>query len=320
MGISREQDDLRVTPLTRDVAFNRHSKDGGKHVSPFSQDRVDIGTDGIVVKLIQGINEDQLRTTLGHAVLATIGVDPDEPPEALPWEEMFKGGLQTALESQVIVFEVAGVSRTATHQIVRSRRAAFHQQSQRASYMGNAPNTRMPESVWLNQRARRAFLLARDYALDAYRIACNEDVAYQDARFILPEGTETYIMCEYSIREFQALYAYRACSMFQWEICHTVREMKRVLVEQHPWIDQYIRISCQTTEVCSRCNGTGVDIAWALGPEDDRVMCPQCGGSGYMGNKCTFQGWENVEDQCTFPWAQEELRVYKPDRSLRIGG
>ena len=72
-------------------------------------------------------------------------VDPLEPDK--DWEEMLKGGLQTALESQTIVFAVSGVSRTCTHQLVRSRRAAFHQQSQRASYVGDHPEMRMPESV-----------------------------------------------------------------------------------------------------------------------------------------------------------------------------
>jgi len=276
--------ELADNTVLSDKPFNKHSVNTRHQVSPLNDDRIDIGVENIVVNLIQGIDEDALRTTLGRSVLATLGVDPESPPEKLPWEEMFKGGLQTALESQVVVFEVSGVSRTCTHQLVRSRRAAFHQQSQRASFMGNFPDIRMPQSVAANSEARIAFERAVYYARMAYQVAANQDIAYQDARFILPEGTETYIMCEYPLREFMNAYAYRACTMFQWEIQYVFRRMGEMLVEAHPWIEPYIKITCEKTHVCE------------------------------------FQGWERVEGHCEFPWAKEENRRYKPDPSLRIDG
>ncbi len=192
------------------------------------------------------------------------------------WEEMLKGGLQTALETQVIVFAVSGVSRTCTHQLVRSRKAAFHQQSQRASYMGDEPEFRMPESIWRNTRARGAFLRLAMESWYTYRVCCEEDISYQDARFALLEGSTNFILLEYPVREFLNVYAYRACSMFQWEIVEVMRKAKEVLVEAHPWIEPYVKISCE-------------------GPK-----------------RCTFQGWESVEGQCDLPWAKDETRTFKP--------
>lgn len=270
--------------LLRDKAFNRHTLNDGHHVSPYDNGRVDIGLDNIKVNMIQGIDEASFKRTLSRAQKATIGVDPDAPEDEGDWEEMLKGGLQTALESQTIIFEVTGVARAATHQIVRSRRAAFHQQSMRASYFGERPDFRMPASVARDPVTREAFEKAIVAVHDAYRIACERDVSYQDARYILPTGTETYIMCEYNVREFLALYAYRACSMFQWEICSIVREMGKLLAEAHPWLAPYIKISCETTS----------------GPAE------------YGGHKCTFQGWEDVEEGCDFPWAKYENRTFQP--------
>jgi len=241
------------------------------------------GVDGIIVNLVQGIDEISFKRTLSKSVRATLGVDPAEVENEDVWEEMLKGGLQTALESQTVVFEVSGVSRTCTHQLVRSRRAAFHQQSQRASFMGVEPNVRMPKSVANNPKVVHAFKEAFEASAIAYETACNEDIAYQDARFILPEATETYILCEYPLREFLNAYAYRACTMFQWEIQYVFREMGRVLSEAHDWLEPYIRITCENTK------------------------------------KCHFQGWETIEGFCPFPWAKEDNRVYKPDPSLRIG-
>jgi len=192
---------------------------------------------------------------------------------------MLKGGLQTALESQVVVFAVSGVSRTCTHQLVRSRRAAFHQQSQRASWMGDWPEFRMPETVWLAPRhVRDAWIKALYVAHVAYQVACDANVPYQDARFILPEGTTTFIMCEYPVREFLAVYAYRACTMFQWEIRDVFRKMGSLLSDRYPWLEPYIKISCEKSHVCE------------------------------------FQGWERVEGFCPLPWAREDNRRFRSDK------
>lgn len=355
---SRETEDLRETNLLRDVAFNRHSMNDGEHVSPADNNTMQIGADGIIVKLVQGIDVDAFKRTLSMATRATIGVDldvalpgefevcqeyaswvssPDNPlhkrRNTMPachtlhkyrdqgvwlgkvagvagedWEEMLKGGLQTALETQVIVFAVSGVSRTCTHQLVRTRSASFHQQSQRASYYGDHPEVRMPESVWRNPKARRAFMEALDAADEAYRIACDEDISYQDARYILTEGTTNYILCEYSVREFLNVFAYRGCSMFSWEIVHVMREMRRLLIAEYPWLEPYVKISCEKTGPARV--PTFVEI-----PERGKMPVMSGGNSATMevAHHCTFQGWENVEGQCDFPWAREEARTFKPE-------
>lgn len=283
--------------LLADVAFNRHSMNDGHHVSPSDNNMVQVGTDAVAVQLIQGIDEDAFRRTLSAAVRATVGLDMTQPIEAEgDWEEMLKGGLQTALESQTIVFGVSGVSRTCTHQLVRSRRAAFHQQSQRAGYMGDAPEVRMPESVYKNPIAREAFLRATAEAWKAYQIITDQDISYQDARFTLPEGTTNFIMLEYPVREFLNVYAYRACSMFQWEIVEVMRKAKEVLIEAHPWLEPYVKISCEKTGP--------VKIETPAG--DGMVKAE------FLEHHCTFQGWEDVDGQCDFPWAKHEARTFKP--------
>lgn len=290
-------EDLGVTTaLLRDVAFNRHSMNDGHHVSPSDNHTIQIGVDGIKVALVQGINEEQFKKTLSAAVRATVGLDMSQPIDAEgDWEEMLKGGLQTALETQTIVFAVGGVSRTCTHQLVRTRKAGMHQQSQRAGYMGDGPECRMPESIWRIPEARNEFFRAVMGCWRAYRRICDLDVSYQDARFVLPEGTTNFILLEYPIREFLNVYAYRGCSMFQWEIVHTMREMRRVLLEAHPWMEPYVKISCEKT-------GPAVIRGVSQGDAGESVA-----------HHCTFQGWEDVEGQCDFPWAKHEARTFKPE-------
>lgn len=302
---SRQWAEVDDDPLVSDVAFNRHSMNDGEHVSPFDNGKVQVGKDGIEVVLAQGIDEAALRRTLSMATRATIGIDISDPSvmtDTGDSEEMFKGGLQTALETQTIVFAVKGVSRTCTHQLVRSRRAAFHQQSQRASYMGDQPECRMPESVWKNRRARDAFLDALMMSWHAYRVCCDEDISYQDARFALLEGTNNFIMLEYPIREFLNVYAYRACYMFQWEISHVMHLCREALIKAHPFMEPYVKISCEKTPPVTVALGYPDDPDGSVGGVRD-VTLP---------HQCTFQGWEDVEGQCPFSWAKHEARVFKP--------
>lgn len=291
-------------PLTKDVAFNRRSFGlEDTHKSPYDNGMIQIGTDGLEIRLVQGIDEESFKRTLSMAVRATKGVDITYglPEIHDDWEEMLQGGLQTALESQVVIFAVQGASRTATHQLVRSRRAAFHQQSQRASYLGTHPEVRVPESVWrAPEHVWNSWMAAIMAAHDAYDIAVEADISYQDARFILPEGTTSFIMLEYPVREFLAVYAYRACSMFQWEICRIIRECGELLKNAHPWLAPYIKISCQTTRGSLDKPPEG---------EDPLVVL-----SGKYDHHCTFQGWEEVEHQCHFPWARESNRSFRSER------
>jgi flavin-dependent thymidylate synthase len=332
-----------------DNSFNSHEKNDGTHVSPYDNGRVYAGLDGLEVRLIQGVDEGNLKRVLSRTLRATTGISPDEKVRPDEWEEMMRGGLQSALESQVIVFEVHNASRALTHQLVRTRKAAFHQQSQRATWYGDHPDARWPESI-VNPpegRTEEALLLfdawqqAQLAAWRAYRMACHAGISYQDARFILPEGTVNYIICEYSLREFINVYAYRACSMFMWEMVGVMRKMGKLLVEAHPFLEPYIKISCEKGSLCNLCKGSGYvwedgvaadpdevraylatvddpDAVWAV--NDQRIeQCPECKGNGSRERKCTFQGWENVEGQCDFPWAKQTNRVFLPTPRYRIG-
>jgi flavin-dependent thymidylate synthase len=302
---TRAYEDRHQSELTRDVAFNRHSMNDGHHVSPYDNARIVVGDDEIVVQLVQGLDMDSLKRVLSKATRATIGIDLrayDEDDR--DWEEMMEGGLQTALESQVIVFEVSGVSRASTHQIVRTRKAAFHQQSMRASFYGVQPEFRMPESIWnLSNDVREKWATAVRASHEAYAAACAEDASYQDARYILPEGTTNYIMCEYTLREFMNVYAYRGCSMFQWEIVSVMRAMRQILVGKYPWLDKYIRISCEQTR---GSKDTGLADEWV--EQNPHAMDDDLREA--FAHTCTFQGWEQVEGQCSFPWARDTNRTF----------
>jgi hypothetical protein len=307
--------------ITRDVAFNRKSF-GGVEIQNPDQNKIHVGLDDIEVTLEQDFRDEELAHFFSFAINATRGIDPRNPPDEVDWEEMMRGGLQTAVKRINISFAVYGASRTATHQIVRSTRANFHQQSQRAHYYGDRPSVRMPESFvgkttsakvnwdlgprlgatipFKECRIDEEFEQLVEHAAWFYRLATEADISYQDARFGLLEGTANFILCEYSLDEFINLYAYRACSMFQWEIQYIVREMRRVLLDAHPWLEPYIKISCERTN----------------GAKDGQASGEHRVGDDKYAHTCTFQGWEEVEGQCDFPWARESNRSFRSERHV----
>lgn len=318
-----------VTPLLlADKGFNNHALNTGSNVSPYDEGAVLVGVDGLEIRLLQGVDEASFKRVLSRALRATTGIHPDEPITDLDGDadEMMKGGLQAALETQTIVFQITGASRALTHQLVRSRRAGFHQQSQRATWYGDRPNFREPQSVHMNQAAREAWDKALLACWEAYKVACDNGISYQDARYILPEGTTNYILCEYTIREFINFFGYRGCSMFLWEMVAAARSMRTVLLDAHPFLAPYVKISCEKGSDCEWCVNGKVDIrmhlprgeAWVDGINDGDD-CPKCSGIG-SDRKCTFQGWENVEGVCSFPWAQQSNRTFLPNPRFRIGG
>jgi hypothetical protein len=131
-------------------------------------------------------------------------------------------------------------------------------------------------------------------------------VSYQDARYILPEGTTNYIMLEYPLREFIAVYAYRGCAMFQWEIVSVMRAARQILVAQYDWLEPYIKISCEKTK------GSLDSPDWIRDDEGNlHPRNPEIGDKEAYSHTCTFQGWESVEGQCPFPWARENNRQFR---------
>lgn len=242
-------------------------------VSPLNQGRIDSGTENIVVNILDWPDEKRMKILLSKMVKATVGCDPNEIISDEIGEELFKGGLQSGLEAFVVSFEISGLSRALTHQLVRTRKATFHQQSLRYVYMGENFNVRMPQKIADNPEARRIFEEYVENARRAYQQLCELNIDFQDARFVCPIGTETYIVAEFPLKVFMDTYAYRACPMMLWENTFVFREMRKQLLEKLPFLEPFIKITCEKTK------------------------------------KCMFQGWESTDGACDFEWNRE--RVFK---------
>jgi len=127
-----------------------------------------------------------------------------------------KLGHLSVFEHISFTFAIEGISRACSHQFVRHRLFAFTQQSQRYVKERDFPFV-VPETVKENPEAEKVFLKAMEYIAEAYD-KLSALVPIEDARFVLPNATETKIVATANARELMHFFSLRLDEHAQWEI------------------------------------------------------------------------------------------------------
>lgn len=133
-------------------------------------------------------------------------------------EKIMSLGHQSVLEHASFTFGIEGISRAASHQLVRHRIASFSQQSQRYVSHKEQFAAVIPPTI-----AERPELLSRFQeqlaALHAaYADLLHAGIPAEDARYILPNATETKIIVTMNARTLLHFFELRCCERAQWEI------------------------------------------------------------------------------------------------------
>ncbi len=161
-------------------------------------------------------------------------------------EKIMSLGHQSVLEHASFTFGIDGVSRVTTHQLVRHRIASFSQQSQR--YVSH---TKRFAAVIPPTIAERPEILARFEAQmtalhQAYAEMVAAGVPAEDARYILPNATETKILVTMNARELLHFFSLRCCERAQCEIRAMALEMLRLVKDVAPIIFREAGPGCLT--------------------------------------------------------------------------
>lgn len=152
-------------------------------------------------------------------------------------------GHQSPLEHCTFTFGVEGVSRALSHQLVRHRIASYSQKSQRYvnedwfEYI-------VPPTVAENQDALLAFEDAMLECRKAYSLLAELGIPAEDARFVLPNATETKIIVTMNIRSLLHFFEERCCSRAQWEIRNMANKMLAICKDVAPNLFRNAGPSC----------------------------------------------------------------------------
>jgi thymidylate synthase (FAD) len=143
-------------------------------------------------------------------------------------------GHHSVLEHVSFTFAIEGISRVTTHQLVRHRIASFSQQSQRYVSHKEHFTSIVPDSIAGNGEALRIFDDMSDTVHRAYGRLIELGIPAEDARYILPNSTETKIIMTMNARELLHFFGLRCCERAQWEIRRMSIEMLRLVKRVAP--------------------------------------------------------------------------------------
>ena len=147
--------------------------------------------------------------------------------------KLISWGHESVLEFASATFLVEGMSRAAANQLTRHRLASFVQESQRFVDVRDRGMVRPPS--FTDVQWEKAQALHRE-AVRLYEELVAQDVPKEDARYVLPIGTETRLVVSANFREWRHIIRLRGSPAAQWEIRLFARKVLEVLKEHAPTV------------------------------------------------------------------------------------
>lgn len=176
--------------------------------------------------------------------------------------DYMKDTIQSSWEFVDYVFEISGVTRAFTHQLVRTRTASFAQESQRTidAYnheVINTSNSKVFDSC------------AQDVMHDYSRMINEEGIPIQDARGILPTNISTSIIVKLNLRTLHDMGLLRLCTRTQGEYQRAFKLMRDCVIEVHPWAKKFIKVHCAWYGSCAFPNYKECPVKWENSDVED---------------------------------------------------
>jgi thymidylate synthase (FAD) len=139
-------------------------------------------------------------------------------------EARIREGHESIIEHACVTFEISGISRACSHQLVRHRIASYSQESQRYVDMREVELV-VPPSVATNPEALAVWAEFMEQVGHTYACLRGFGVRKEDARFVLPNATATRIVVTMNLRSLRHFFEVRCDRAAQWEIRALALEM-----------------------------------------------------------------------------------------------
>ncbi|MCJ7550043.1 MAG: FAD-dependent thymidylate synthase [Anaerolineae bacterium] len=139
-----------------------------------------------------------------------------------------RDGHESIVEHASATFEISGISRACSHQLVRHRLASYSQESQRYVDMSD-PDLVVPDAIEASPEASEVWSSFVEQVKDVYSELRGLGIPREDARFALPNAAETRIVMTMNFRELRHFFRLRLAPEAQWEIRRVALEMLKQL-------------------------------------------------------------------------------------------
>ena len=145
----------------------------------------------------------------------------------------------SVLEHASVTFDLSGMSRACSHQLVRHRIASYSQRSQRYTKLVKAEDFVMPSGITdpvLKSKVDNFY----GQSLGTYQGLLDQGVKAEDARYVLPAATTTSIIMTMNFSSLRHFFHMRVSKKAQAEIRVFACKMLELIMEDAPNVFQDI--------------------------------------------------------------------------------
>lgn len=184
--------------------------------------------------------------------------DPEKSMKSL--KQALNSHHDSILEHWTATFQIEGISRACSHQLVRHRLASYSQQSQRYVYLEGFSYV-IPKTIEENFDAAMEYhdIMGRLSILYSELIDSEDGygIPEEDARYILPNACTTNITVTMNARELRHFFGERCCERAQWEIRELAERMLEQAREVAPVLFENSGPKCRRLGYCPEAKGCG---------------------------------------------------------------
>lgn len=155
--------------------------------------------------------------------------------------------IQSSWEFVDYTFHISEVTRAFTHQLVRTRTGSYAQQAQRVVDLTNFDYV---TPIDLDEEQKLLYQESMENSFKKYGELITANVANQDARGVIPTNVHTEIIAKFNLRTLHDMGKVRLCTRTQGEYQNVFREIKRLVIETHPWAKDFIKVACALDGIC----------------------------------------------------------------------
>lgn len=139
---------------------------------------------------------------------------------------IMKTGHTSVVEHALFTFMIEGVSIVTLKQATRMRLASYSVQSERYVDLDLGFAYVMPVTIMdLGDEAMADYAAQMCTMHEWYKGWREKGIPAEDARYVLPQATETKLVLSMNIRELLLFFSLRCCERAQWEIRHMAMDM-----------------------------------------------------------------------------------------------
>ena len=182
-------------------------------------------------------------------------LDPQQIDNLL--KQLLDSGHLSPFEHSSFTFNIQGISRATSHQLVRHRLASYTQQSQRYVALKERRYV-TPPTIFKQADLLAKYQRAVETAHELYCEMLEANIPAEDARYVLPQAVETQLVMTMNARELLHACSLRLCLRAQWEIVELFERLKAEVERVAPRLGAELKPKCYRLGYCDERESCGI--------------------------------------------------------------